>query len=398
MRRRGRLIAVAVGVALATAACGSGDGGSTGGGGSASGPITLGLLAPLTGATAQTAKIAQNMAELAAAEINAAGGVNGRDIQIKTYDTQLKPETATQQAQRAITQDKVTAIVGPYSSSEALAVAALTERSKVVNVNYSASTPTITAGKKFVFRTSPLTTDLSRGLVDVAQALGAKNAAFLYDSGGFGLGAKAPVEDAAKAKGLALTASVQYTVSATDVSAEVTKAAQGKPDVVIIAGSAGADQGLVAKAMVEQGLNVPYIGLSPIVTPDAVKIAGAAYTSLPGVYTLQCADVTKPAYTKVLAAYNAKYDKLENASEQPLQAYDAVYMLADALKKTSGAGGEPLAQALEQLPARDGASGLAGSTLQFSATKHDAHTGQYLVPYKLEGAKPVQATDLKLTS
>ena len=396
MRCSGRWTAVAVGVALATAACGGGDGGSGGGGGSG-GPITLGMLAPLTGATAQTATIAKNSAELAVGEINAAGGVNGRNLEIKTYDTQLKPEVATQQAQRAITQDRVTAIVGPYSTSEALAVAAVTERSKVVNVNYSAATPTITAGKKFVFRTSPLTDDLARGLVDVAQALGAKNAAFLYDSGGFGLGAKQPVEDGAKEKGLALTASIQYTVSATDVSAEVTKAAQGNPDAVIIAGSAGADQGLVAKAMVEQGLKVPYIGLSPIVTPDAVKIAGPAYTALPGVYTLQCADVTKPEYTKLLAAYNAKYEKVENMSEQPIQAYDAVYMIADALKKTSGQGGEQLAQALEQLPARTGASGATGSQLQFTAEKHDAHTGQYVVPYKLQGGKPVQDTSLELS-
>jgi branched-chain amino acid transport system substrate-binding protein len=396
MRRRGRWIAMAMGVALATAACGGGDG-DGGGGGSAGGPIKLGMLAPLTGATAQTATIARNAAELAVEEVNAAGGIDGRNLEIETYDTQLKPEVATQQAQRAISQDRVTAIIGPYSTSEALAVAAVTERSKVVNVNYSAATPTITADKKYVFRTSPLTDDLARGLVDVAQALGAKNAVLLYDSGGFGLGAKQPIEDGAKAKGLPLTASIQFAVSATDVSAEVTKAAQTTPDAVIIAGSAGADHGLVAKAMVEQGLKVPFIGLSPIVTPDAVKIAGPAYTALPGVYTLQCADVTKPQYTKLLEAYNAKYDKVENMSEQPIQAYDAVHIVADALKKTDGQGGEALAQALEQLPAREGASGAAGSTLQFTPDKHDAHTGKYVVPYKLEGSKPVQDTSLQLS-
>jgi branched-chain amino acid transport system substrate-binding protein len=316
--------------------------------------------------------------------------VDGKQLELESYDTKLDPATAAQQAQRAISQDKVDALLGPYTTSEALAVADIAENAKVVNFNYSAATPAITEGKKYVFRTSPLTTDLAIGMMQLAQALGATNGALLYDSGGFGLGAKDPVEAAAASEGVTLADSIEYPAGASDVSAQITAAAKGDPGAVFIAGSAGAEYGLTAKAMVEQGLEVPLIGFSPILVPDAVKIAGGAYDVLPGVYTLQCVDVSKPQYTELFDAYNAEFDEVPVLTEQVVQAAAAVDWLAAGFEETKGEAGEALATALENLPARETYGGLAGSEQQFSADDHDGYGEGYLVPYKVEDGKPVQ--------
>lgn len=373
------------------AACGGGGNGSSGGG---SGTVTLGLLTALTGATAETAEEQKNAVMLAIDEFNANGGIDGKKVQLKTYDTQLQPDAATQQAQRAVTQDKVVGLLGPFSTSEALAVAEIADRSKVPTISGSSSTEAVTVDHPYMFRTAPLSGDLASALVQTATKLGVKKAALLYDSGGSGLAFKPLIEGAAKDQGVTLTQSVQYTLSATDVSAEVTKAAQGDPEAVFVAGSAGADYGLVAKTMAEQGLNVPLLGLSPIVLPDAVSIAGDAYNTLPGVYTVECADVTKPEYKDLVDAYNARYHKVDSLPEQVLGIYDATNFMLQALKKSGGKGGEDLAKALEALPAQVGANGKTGAKEQFTADDHDAFSEDYLSPYKMDHGVPTQDNSL----
>ena len=150
-----RLLTAVVAAVLVTtvAACGSDSDDASASGGS----ITIGLLAPLTGPVAQNAETERNIVEMRIKQINADGGVDGKTLKLKVYDTKLDPATAAQEAQRAISQDKVGALIGPYTTSEALAVADVVERSKVVDINNSAASEAITAGKKYVFRTSPLT-------------------------------------------------------------------------------------------------------------------------------------------------------------------------------------------------------------------------------------------------
>jgi branched-chain amino acid transport system substrate-binding protein len=387
MRRALRASLVAL-LLVTAAACGSGgeESGDT---------IKIGLLTPLTGPVAQNAEQQRNAAEMWVDQINEDGGIDGKKVELTVYDTKLDPATATQQAQRAISQDKVVALIGPYSTSEALAVADVVERSKVVNINNGAATEAITADREYVFRTSPLTGDLTTGMMQTAKALGSTKGVLLYDNGGFGLGAKDPLEAAAEAEGVELTGSIEYPLGAADVSAQITAAAQGDPEAVFIAGSAGADYGLIAKAMVEQGLDVPLIGFSPVVVPDAVRIAGEAYNELPGVYLLQCVDTQKQGYIDLLEDYNANFEEVDNLPEQVVQTISALEWLNVALAETGGEGGEVLVTALESLPEMEVPSGRDGVTQSFTADDHDGYGDDYLVPYKIEGGKPVQV-DLDL--
>jgi ABC-type branched-subunit amino acid transport system substrate-binding protein len=148
--------------------------------------------------------------------------------------------------------------------------------------------------------------------------------------------------------------------------------------------------------MLEQGLDVAVIGLSPIVTPDAVSIASGAFEELPGAYTIQTVDTTKPEYQELIEEYSAAHDDVTSLPEQAVQVYDAVTWVADGLRESDGACGAELANALEQLPSREGLAGLAGTEQGFTGDKHDAFIGKALVPYLIEDGAPVQDTSLKL--
>lgn len=378
--------ALAAASVLALSACGS----SASGGGGGGDTLTVALIIPLTGASAETAKQMQNAAELAVAKINQDGGVGGKDISLKIYDDKLTPEDATKESQRAVIRDGAVAVIGAQTSGEALAIREVVERSKVPFITSSATAESVTQDATFTYRIAPLLTDYANGVVDTAKALGLSKPAVLNDSGAAGLLLKDLFAARANEVGLSFAAPpIEYPINGTDMSAQVASAARSNPDGVLIGGSAGSDHGLVAKTMLEQGLDVPLVGFSPILVSDAIKIAGDAYTNLPGVYSLQNLDQNKATTKAFTAAYVAKYGAAD-LTEQPAQTYDAMMVLADALKQTGGTGGQVLADALDAMKPYEGTSGKEGAMIQFTKDRHDAFQGDYLVTYKMNGAKAEQ--------
>lgn len=375
-----KTLALAASAMLALGACGGGSG--DGGG---DGDITIAVIVPLTGASAKTAEQMKNAAELAADEVNADGGIGGRDLVLKVYDDELTPEAATREAQRAITRDKAVAIIGAQSSGEALAIREVAERSKIPFITSSATSEAVTQDATFTYRIAPLLTDYANGVVDTAEQLGLKSPVLLNDSGPAGLQLKDLFIDRAKEVGLTFAGDpIEFPINGTDVTAQVASAKRENPDGVLIGGSAGSDHGLVAKTMLEQGLDTPLIGFSPILVNDAIEIAGEAYSELPGVYSLQNLDQTKDATQAFFDAYTAEFGE-DKLTEQPAQTYDTVKILAAALEATDGEGGQALSDALEGLDPYDGVSGKAGTTISFGEGKHDGFEGDYLVTYKMNG-------------
>lgn len=364
----------------------SGCGGSSGSGDS----LTVAVILPLTGASAKTAEQMENAAHLAVAQVNADGGVDGKDLKIKVYDDKLTPEGATKEAQRAVTRDGAVAIIGAQSSGEALAIREVAERSKVPFITSSATAVPVTTDATFTYRIAPLLTDYANGVVDTAKAIGLKHPVLLNDSGPAGLQLKDLFIARAKEVSLDLAGDpIEFPLNGTDVTAQVSAAKAKKPDGILIGGSAGSDHGLVAKTMLEQGLDVPLVGFSPILVNDAIKIAGEAYTKLPGVYSLQNLDQTKASTKEFIAAYTKKYGEAD-ITEQPAQTYDAVVVLTEALKGSKGKGGQALADALNSIEPHEGVSGKAGAKIEFSPERHDGYQGSYLVTYKMNGAKAEQ--------
>lgn len=382
-----RILAALAAGSVVLAGCGNGDTGDSNGGD----PITVAIIVPLTGASAQTAEQMQNGAQLAADEINADGGINGSDLVLEIYDDELTAETATREAQRAITRDGAIAIVGAQSSGEALAIREVAERSQIPFITSSATAEAVTDDATFTYRIAPLLTDYANGVVDVGSTVGLQRPAVLHDSGAAGILLKDLFLSRADEVGLTLSGEpIEYPLNGTDMTAQIAAAAAQNPDGILIGGSAGSDHGLVAKTMVEQGLDIPLIGFSPILVADAIQIAGDAYSQLPGVYSLQNLDQNKESTQEFIAAYTEEFGEV-NLTEHPAQTYDAIQILAEALRTSDGEGGQVLADALNSIEPYNGASGRDGAMIEFTQDRHNGYEADYLVAYEMEGPEAVQA-------
>lgn len=359
----------------ALAGCGSED--SSGG----EEPITLALITTLSGGSAQIGVETRNGANLAIAEINDAGGIDGRPLKLKEYDGQQQPEVVVRSATRAASSDGAIAIIGPQSSGEGIALAPVAERLKIPFITNVGAANEITEGQPYAFRTTVVNSELAHGVAALAIDQGAKRPALLHDNGSFGATFAKVTADGFKELGTPAVANEEFPVNATDLTAQVQKLKAANVDAVAIGCSSASDAGLAIRQMAAAGLTVPVYGTSCNLATDAAKAAGDALNEV-AVYGLLGFDVTKPAAQEFVKSYEDTYDPA-TSYEFAAAAYDAVKMLAEALEASGGEGGEKLKSALENVTGHQPVLGAEGSTMDFSATKHDALSGDYLTPYKL---------------
>jgi branched-chain amino acid transport system substrate-binding protein len=377
---------VAAAALLALSACG-------GGSGSSDDKVTIGFVAPLKGSNADTAEMMVNAAKLAVAQANEDGGIDGKDIELKVYDDELSPDVASRVATRAITVDEVAVLVGGLSSAEGLAIREVAERNKVVYLASASSSPGITDGAKYTFRVAATAIDQARAVAEITQALGSKKAGILADNGAVGPALAGMFEQFAKEISLPLSGKpIEYALAGTDMSGPVRSLGDQGADAVMIGGSTGADHGLIAKTMVEQGVDIPIIGLVGVGFPDAFEVGGDAYDKLPGAYFPASVDTEKPAFKEFKEACEAEYDAKQQYPDAAVQSYDATRIAIQALIDTKGDGaGDKLAEAITGLEPLDGAAGSTGSTISF-ADSHDGFGGSFLVTYQAKGGSNQQVT------
>jgi ABC-type branched-subunit amino acid transport system substrate-binding protein len=139
-------------------------------------PIKIGFLNLLTGLSAELGAGMAPGVKLAVDEINAAGGVNGRKLEIVVRDEQLKPDVAVAAARELINSEKVDVLLGPLGSNTALAVSEVAKEAKILNFSPSASADAITGAKghKYIFQLSSTSESDARRFAPILQRVGAK--------------------------------------------------------------------------------------------------------------------------------------------------------------------------------------------------------------------------------
>lgn len=176
-----------VAAVLLGAGCGSAGGSTT----ASTEPIKIGFISPLTGDASSLGVPTKQAAELAAEEINAAGGVSGRKIQFIAEDGKCSPKDASSAAAKLMDVDKVAAIVGGLCSSETSAFAPSAMQKKVIVFSHTSSAPSLSKTGKYFFRSYP--SDAFQGKVGAEYAynkLGARKVAVVYHVTEWGTGLK----------------------------------------------------------------------------------------------------------------------------------------------------------------------------------------------------------------
>ena len=208
-RTMGLMVALAVvaGLALVAAACGSSSPSSSSTSGAGGSPIKIGFFAPESGFAAADGASAYDSAQLAVKDLNAAGGVNGRKLQLVNYDDASDPKQAVTIATRLVTQDKVTAVVSGSYSDQTLAVAPIFQRDSIPMLAAYAINPGIPATGDYIYQQDFNGIVEGRaGAVALVNNLGAKKVAIVAIKNDFGSSLVQGFTEAAKALGATIVA------------------------------------------------------------------------------------------------------------------------------------------------------------------------------------------------
>src|SRR5256885_2019196 len=196
----------------------------------AQGPIRIGASLSLTGTYAKLGKTQHEGYQLCVKELNATGGLLGRKLDLVVYDDQSMPPTAVRLYEKLITEDKVDAVMGPYSSPVSEAAANVTEKYKKVMVAPLAATTSIfKKGRKYIFMVISPAEGYLEGLVDMAAKRGLKTVAVVNEDTLFSKAAASGAVELAKKKGLQVVFTEAYPKGNTDFSALLTKLRASNP-------------------------------------------------------------------------------------------------------------------------------------------------------------------------
>jgi ABC-type branched-subunit amino acid transport system substrate-binding protein len=228
-------LAVSVAAALLTTACATSSSTSSSDGPSTSDPLKLGWLLPQTGPIASLGPPQIAALELAQKDINAAGGILGRNVEFVGGDEAGDPTVAGQAVDRLLTQ-KVPAIIGAGSSSISLSVIGKISGADVVQCSGMNTSPQLTdyPDNGFYFRTVP--SDKLQGAVmgNLMAKDGAKKVAILARSDAYATGLADTTEATLKSLGVQVVQRVNYDPSAQNLTGEVRKVTGAKPDAIVM--------------------------------------------------------------------------------------------------------------------------------------------------------------------
>jgi branched-chain amino acid transport system substrate-binding protein len=338
------------------------------------GPIKIGFVAPLTG---DVASIGQNMkmaAELAVAEVNSAGGINGRMVAIIAEDGKCDGKEAVTAVTKLINLDKVPVIVGGACSSETVAPAPIAEKAKVVMLSPLSSSPAITTAGDYIFRDYP--SDAFQGVRAAEFAvntLKAKNIAVLSCVDDYCQGVQQVFKDKAVSLGATIIVDDKYEKTANDLKTQLTKIKSANPDLVYFVGyTDGAVIGL--KQAKEIGLNTKFLGGDAWNDPKIVVGAGL---SAEGIMYLIPTVVKNSTFDTAMTKSGSKEITIGSR-----EAYDAVKILAQVIAKV-GTDSSKIKDALYKVQNYQGVSG----SISFDKNG-DISSSSYDVKV-IKGGKPV---------
>ena len=326
------------------------------GGGGSGNTILVGEYGSMTGSEAAFGESTHDGIMLAVDEINKAGGINGKQIEIVgPEDTESNNQKAEIAVKRLI-EKNVVAVLGEVASSRSRAGAAVCQKEEVPMISPSSTNPTVTEVGDYIFRVCFIDPFQGGVIAKFAKdSLKANTAAVFYDQGQtYSVGIKDEFTKAFTAKGGRVVGEAAYAAGDKDFKAQLTKLKSFNPDVIIVAGYY-TEGGAISKQARDLGITQPLIGGDGWSDAKFHEYAGS---NISNVFFSDHASVESPApaIQKYVAAYKAKYTGKEPNSLGAL-GYDAMMVLADAMKRAKSLDGPDLRDAIAATKGFQGATG-----------------------------------------
>jgi branched-chain amino acid transport system substrate-binding protein len=321
-----------------------------------SGPILIGYYGDLTGRTSNFGQSTKNGVEMAVAELNNAGGIGGRQIQVLSEDDEGRPERSATVVTKLIDQDKVIALVGENTSGNTLAAAPKAQTARVPMISPAATAPAVTQVGDYIFRVCFI--DPFQGEVMAkfaANSLKAKTAAIMLDfNSPYSRGLTQFFEISFNKLGGRVISKQSYTQGDRDYKGQLTAIRSENPDVIYVPGYYG-EVGVIAKQAQQLGIKPPLLGGDGWDATQLWELGGEALNGyfISNHYSV---DDPSPAIRKFVTDYKARYGIVPDAVAA--LGYDAMQVLGDSLKRAGTTAGPQLRDAIAQTRNFAGVTGV----------------------------------------
>ena len=339
-------------------------------------PVKIGVYLPLTGQNAFGGQLELDGIKLAQ---QAKPQVLGRDVELVVVDNKSDKVEAANAVKRLVERDNVSAYIGTYGSSLAMAGGEVGEKAKVPGVGTSCTNPLVTQGKKYYFRACFI--DPYQGAAAASYAyktLGMKKAAILMDvANDYSVGLCNFFKRSYKKLGGEIVADMKYNSGDQDFTAQLTEIINQKPDIVFMP-AYFAEGAIIMKQARELGGTFVMMGADAMDNPDTLKIGGKAVEGF--LHTTFPYDVNMPNMSDAAKAFTAEWkaaypDKDPNVNSA--LGYVCYNLILDAITRAGSADPEAITKALAETKNFPTPLG----TLSINAS-HDAELPVGIIQYK----------------
>ena len=360
-------------------------------------PIKIGVSGPFTAGSAPMGVSMRDGVKLAVAEINAKGGVLGRQIQLIERDDEAKPERGVQIAQELINKEKVVATVGFINTGVALASQRFYQEAKIPVMNNVATGSILThqfdkEPENYIFRNSAPDSIQAPMIVEEAVTRRKfKKVAILADSTNYGQLGREDVEKALEKKGIKAVATEKYNLKDVDMTAQLLKAKQAGAEVVLTYGI-GPELAQIANGMEKLNWKVPIVGSWTLAMANFIDNAGknGDGTRMPQTFIQDASTPKRKAFIEAyIKAYKPAGDRMPSGVSAA-QGYDSILLLAAAMKQAGTTDGPKVIAALENLKEKvDGV--VTTYDKPYTKSDHEAINADNTVFGEVKGGRVVLA-------
>lgn len=326
------------------------------GGGQAQDPIKVGAIFILSGPSSGYGISQRTGVELAVADINAAGGINGREVQVIFEDSQGSGDEAINAVRKLIDRDEVVAVIGPTLSTEMFSAGPVANDSGVPILGVSTTVPGITDIGEYVFRNSlPEAKVIPHTVARSVEKFGIKRAAVLYANDDDVSKAGAEIFKAELQKnGVEIVEEATFSVQDTEFGPQITKVLAADPDAFFISTLYNSAALLMVQAR-QAGFTGHFIGGNGFNSPALIEVGKDAVEGAV-VGSPWFAERNDPKVQKFVSDHIAKMGK--GPDQFAAQSYDGMMLIAEALRAAGSTDRDAVRDALAAIRDYEGVTGV----------------------------------------
>jgi len=348
--------AVSIAAALGLSGCKKSD----------SNVINIGEVAAMTGTTATFGQSSHNGTQMAVDEINAAGGLLGKQIKLITEDDQSKQGEAGIVAKKLISRSKISALLGEVASGRSLEMAPIAQAAGVPMISPASTNPKVTEAGDYVFRVCFIDPFQGTVMSKFALSKGWKKVAILTDTKqDYSVGLTEFFKKHFTENGGTITGEQSYASQDKDFKAQLTAIKAGNPDAIFASGYYN-EVALIAVQARELGINVPLLGGDGWDSDSLIEVGGKA---MEGCYYSNhfSNEDQSPAIQEFVKKYESKHGRKPDA--MAALGYDSAKILFEAIKRANSVEGPALRDAIAATKDYAGITGSITLDAQRNATK-----------------------------